>query len=68
MLNTDDWFTIESGGGAEGHPMSEKIIWIPNNVYGIEEGRYEFNEVVNLLRTNQHQPGTIRFIADMLEE
>ena len=52
----------------KGHLMSEKKIWIPTNVYGIEEGRYKFNEVVDLLRTKQYQPGTIRFIADMLEE
>ena len=48
--------------------MSEKKIYIPNNAYGIKEGRYDFNEVVDLLRTKQYQPGTIRFIADMLEE
>lgn len=52
----------------KGHLMSEKKIWIPTNVYGIEEGRYKFNEVVDLLRTKRHQPGTIGFIADMLEE
>ena len=50
----------------KGPPMSERIIWIPNNAYGIKEGRYEFNEVINLLRTsNQEQ---YNFLADMLEK
>jgi len=35
---------------------------------GIEPGRYDINEVVELLRAHKHDPEAIQFIADMMEE
>ena len=41
---------------------------IPENEYGIEEGYYIGNALVQLLRDNKDKPDVIQFIADMLEE
>ena len=41
---------------------------IPENEYGIEEGYYIGNALVQLLRDNKDRPDVIQFIADMLEE
>jgi hypothetical protein len=41
---------------------------IPENEYGIEEGYYIGNALVQLLRDNKNKPDVIQFIADMLEE
>ena len=43
-------------------------LWIPENEFGIKEGEYGINEVVELLRANAELPGVIYFIADMMEE
>jgi hypothetical protein len=42
--------------------------FIPENEYGIEEGYYIGNALVQLLRANKNKPAVIQFIADMLEE
>jgi hypothetical protein len=42
--------------------------FIPENEYGIEEGYYIGNALVQLLRDNKDKPKVIEFIADMLEE
>ena len=42
--------------------------FIPENEYGIEEGYYIGNALVQLLRDNKDKPDVIQFIADMLEE
>ena len=42
--------------------------FIPENEYGIEEGYYIGNALVQLLRDNKDKPDIIQFIADMLEE
>lgn len=42
--------------------------FIPENEYGIEEGYYIGNALVQLLRDNKNKPEVIEFIADMLEE
>lgn len=42
--------------------------FIPENEYGIEEGYYIGNALVQLLRDNKNKPEVIQFIADMLEE
>lgn len=41
---------------------------IPDNEYGIEEGYYVGNAIVELLRKYKDKPEVIQFIADMLEE
>jgi hypothetical protein len=41
---------------------------IPENDYGIKEGYYIGNALVQLLRDNKDKPDVIQFIADMLEE
>lgn len=46
--------------------MSE-IIYIPENDFGILEGYYSTNEIVNLLRKNCNNPQAVQFIADMME-
>ena len=43
-------------------------VYIPENEYGIEEGYYIGNAIVELLRENKNKPDVIQFIADMLEE
>lgn len=43
-------------------------IWIPDNKYGIEEGRYSNHGVVELLRLNCENSEAVYFIADMMEE
>ena len=47
--------------------MSEINIYIPENEYGITEGYYNINEVVNLLRKKCDNPQAVHFIADMME-
>ncbi len=42
--------------------------FIPEKEYGIEEGYYIGNALVQLLRDNKNKPEVIQFIADMLEE
>ena len=42
--------------------------FIPENEYGIDEGYYIGNALVQLLRDNKNKPDVIQFIADMLEE
>ena len=42
--------------------------FIPENEYGIAEGYYIGNALVQLLRDNKDKPEVIEFIADMLEE
>ena len=42
--------------------------FIPENEFGIEEGYYIGNALVQLLRDNKNKPEVIQFIADMLEE
>jgi hypothetical protein len=42
--------------------------FIPENEYGIEEGYYIGNALVQLLRDNKNKPEVIQFIAAMLEE
>lgn len=42
--------------------------FIPDNEFGIEEGYYIGNAIVDLLRNNKDKPDVIEFIADMLEE
>lgn len=43
-------------------------LFIPDNEYGIEEGHYIGNAIVELLRKYKDRPDVIEFIADMLEE
>ena len=43
-------------------------VFIPDNEYGIEEGYYIGNAIVELLRKHKDKPEIIEFIADMLEE
>lgn len=43
-------------------------VFIPDNEYGIEEGYYIGNAIVELLRKYKDKPKIIEFIADMLEE
>ena len=43
-------------------------LYIPENMWDIEEGYYSMNEVVGLLRKHAEEPSVILFIADMLEE
>ncbi len=45
-----------------------KIVFIPRNGYGVEEGEYTMNEIVQLLRECKNYPEVIEFLADMLEE
>ena len=49
-------------------PMLRFQLLIPDNEYGIEEGYYIGNALVQLLRDNKNNPDVIQFIADMLEE
>ena len=49
-------------------PMLRFQVYIPENEYGIEEGYYIGNAIVELLRKNKNKPDVIQFIADMLEE
>lgn len=49
-------------------PMLRFQVYIPENEYGIEEGYYMGNAIVELLRENKNKPDVIQFIADMLEE
>ena len=49
-------------------PMLRFQVYIPENEYGIEEGYYIGNAIVELLRENKNKPDVIQFIADMLEE
>jgi len=42
-------------------------IFIPGNGHRVKERYYSFNEIVNLLRKHRNNPGTIQFLADMLE-
>ena len=49
-------------------PMLRFQVYIPENEYGIEEGYYIGNAIVDLLRENKNKPDVIQFIADMLEE
>lgn len=42
--------------------------FIPENEYGIKEGYYLGNAIVDLLREYKDRPNIIEFIADMLEE
>ena len=42
--------------------------FIPENEYGIEEGYYIGNAIVELLRKYKESPDVIQFVADMLEE
>jgi hypothetical protein len=43
-------------------------LYIPENDYGIKEGYYDRNGLVELLAEYHSKPSTIAFIADMLEE
>ena len=43
-------------------------LFIPENEYGIKEGYYTINEIVQMLRANCRRPEIVRFIADMMEE
>jgi hypothetical protein len=57
----------------EGESEQEPLVlrfqcFIPENEYGIEEGYYFGNALVQLLRDNKTKPEVIQFIADMLEE
>lgn len=52
----------------QGLPMLRFQVFIPDNEYGIEEGYYIGNAIVELLRENKNNPDVIQFIADMLEE
>lgn len=52
----------------QGLPMLRFQVFIPENEYGIEEGYYIGNAIVELLRENKNNPEVIQFIADMLEE
>ncbi len=42
--------------------------FIPDNEYGVVEGYYIGNAIVELLRKYKDKPEVIEFIADMLEE
>ena len=42
--------------------------FIPENEFGIEEGYYIGNAIVELLRKYKDRPEVVEFIADMLEE
>jgi hypothetical protein len=42
--------------------------FIPDNEFGVEEGYYIGNAIVELLRSYKDRPDVIEFIADMLEE
>ncbi len=42
--------------------------YIPENECGIEEGFYDINGIVGLLRKHKDKPETIEFIAEMIEE
>lgn len=46
--------------------MKDKI-FMPDNEYGIDEGYYTWDDLVNLLRTHKNNPEAIQFIADMME-
>jgi len=48
-------------------PGSAFPIYIPSNRYGIQEGRYGRNELVNLLRQHKANAAATQFLADMLE-
>jgi hypothetical protein len=43
-------------------------LFIPENEYGIKEGYYTINEIVEILRSNCRRPEVVHFIADMMEE
>ena len=43
-------------------------IFIPDNEFGIAEGYYTLNQMVELLRRHKNLPQTVQFLADMLEE
>lgn len=49
-------------------PVLRFQCFIPDNEYGIEEGYYIGNALVQLLRDNKNNPDVIQFLADMLEE
>ena len=64
MDNTEDEFN-----NTEQEPLVLRFqCFIPENEYGIEEGYYIGNALVQLLRDNKNKPEVIQFIADMLEE
>ena len=42
--------------------------YIPENAYGIPEGFYGTQDIVNILRQFKGNPEAIAYIADMLEE
>lgn len=64
MPNPEDEFD-----NAEQEPLVLRFqCFIPENEYGIEEGYYIGNALVQLLRDNKNKPEVIQFIADMLEE
>jgi hypothetical protein len=42
--------------------------FIPENQYGIKEGYYIGNALVQLFRDNKNKPEVIQFLADMMEE
>lgn len=41
---------------------------ILTNLYGINEGFYNYNKIAQLLRDKKNQPDAVQFIADMIEE
>ena len=64
MDNSEDKFD-----NSEQEPLVLRFqCFIPENEYGIEEGYYIGNALVQLLRDNKNKPEVIQFIADMLEE
>lgn len=42
-------------------------LFIPENNFGIDEGYYSTNQIVDFLRWNSNNPDAICFIADMME-
>jgi len=56
-----------TGQGAE-RKKGLMTIYIPENDYGIQEGSYPLNNLVQLLRDHKDNPDTIQFLADMLEK
>lgn len=47
--------------------MMDYQIYMPDNEDGIEEGYYDWQELVQLLRDNKNNPEANQFIADMME-
>lgn len=42
-------------------------VYIPSNQFGIAEGNYNTNQIVQLLRDFKNNPEAIEYIADMME-